>query len=191
MHPDPYQVFAKRFLLPLILWRGGESARLRYLREFERTQFLPAEAIRELQYQRLKDVIHHAYQQCPFYRARFDKLGLHPTDISKLEDLSDLPILEKSDIQKQHGKMIAENWPKHDLVRDQTGGSTGQPISFVMNKERYESRVAAMWRHDAWAGLEVGHRTAYVWGAPRDVPSRNCDHPANDRAERLSRLHGR
>jgi phenylacetate-CoA ligase len=69
--------------------------------------------------------------------------------------------------------MIAQNWPKIDLIRDQTGGSTGQPISFVMDRERYESRIAAMWRHDAWAGLEVGHRTAYVWGAPRDMPSKS------------------
>ncbi len=173
MERDWYQVFAKHVVLPLILWRGGELARLRYLREFERTQFLSAEEIRELQYQRLKKMLHHAYQQCPYYRQRFNEVGLHPSDISKLEDLSNLPSLEKSDIQKHQAEMIAGNWPKNDLIRDQTGGSTGQPISFVMNKQRYESRVAAAWRHDAWAGLEVGNRTAYVWGAARDIPSNN------------------
>jgi len=170
MDRDPYQSFAKCVVLPLILWRGGESARLRYLREFERTQFLSVEEIRELQYQRLKNMLRHAYEQCPFYRQRLDQVGLHPTDISKLEDLSNLPTLEKCDIQKRHAEMVAMNWPKNDLVRDQTGGSTGQPVSFFMNKDRYESRVAAIWRHDAWAGLEVGHRTAYVWGAPQDIP---------------------
>jgi phenylacetate-CoA ligase len=170
---DPYQVFAKRLLLPLILWRGRERARLQYLREFERTQYLPIGAIRELQYRRLKQVLHHAYEQCPFYHDRFEQIGLHPSDICKLEDIAHLPPLEKGEIQTQHTTMVSQNWPGNDLVRDQTGGSTGQPISFLMNKERYESRVAAMWRHDAWAGLEVGHRTAYVWGAPRDIPSKN------------------
>jgi phenylacetate-CoA ligase len=173
MDRDPYQVFAKRLLLPLILWRGDELARLRYLREFERTQYLPAEEIRELQWQRLKKLLHHAYNQCPFYRERFELASLHPNEISKLDDLANLPPLDKNDIQAQNTRMVAENWPKDDLIRDQTGGSTGQPISFVMNRDRYESRVAAMWRHDAWAGLEVGHRTAYVWGAPRDLPSKN------------------
>lgn len=173
MDLDWYHVFAKHVALPLVLWRGGELARLRYFREFERSQFLSEEEIRELQRQRLKKLLHHAYEQCPFYRQRFDQIGLHPTDICELEDILNLPTLEKSDIQKQHADMVARNWPAKDLVRNQTGGSTGQPISFLVNKERCESRVAAMWRHDAWAGVEVGHRIAYVWGAPQDVPSRN------------------
>ena len=173
MEQNWYQRLAKNFILPPILWRSGELARLRYFREFETTQFLSTEEIRELQYQRLKSMLHHAYEHSPFYWQQFDQTGLHPSDICSLEDLSNFPILEKNHIQKHQTEMVAENWPKNDLVHDQTGGSTGQPISFVMNKERYESRVAAMWRHDAWAGLEVGHRVAYIWGAPRDKPSRN------------------
>jgi phenylacetate-CoA ligase len=63
-----YQRLVRDVFLPLSLWRSGELAQLRYLREFERTQFLPADELRALQERRLRVLLDHAYRQCPFYR---------------------------------------------------------------------------------------------------------------------------
>jgi phenylacetate-CoA ligase len=154
----------------LSLWRAGELAQLRYLREFERTQFLTAEEVRQLQWQRLRTLLEHAYDQCPFYRQRFDRTDLTPGDLRGLEDLRALPILEKRDIQEQGEDMVARDWPRDDLIPNQTGGSTGAPMSFHLSKARKCSRAAATLRHNRWAGWRVGDRAAVIWGAPRDRP---------------------
>jgi phenylacetate-CoA ligase len=166
-----YQRIVRDVLTPLSLWRRGETAQLHYLREFEHTQFLPPEEIRDLQFVRLRALARHAYEQCPFYRRRFDRAGLRPGDLRRLDDLRALPPLEKREIQEQGDMMIAREWPRADLIPNQTGGSTGTPISFLLSGDRKCSRAAATVRHDRWAGCDVGDKTAVVWGAPRDRPA--------------------
>ncbi len=166
-----YPKLVRNVFLPLSLWRNGELAQMRYLREFERTQFLSTEAIRELQWQRLQALLRYAYEECPLYRQRFEDAGRTPDDLHGLEDLRALPILEKRHIQEQGKEMVARNWARDDLIANQTGGSTGAPVSFYLSKARKCSRAAATLRHNHWAGWRIGDRAAVIWGAPRDRPS--------------------
>ena len=165
-----YQKLVRNIFYPLIHRYSGDAGQLRWMGEFERTQFLSPDALRELQRRRLHALLTHAYAHCPFYRARFDRAGLRPEDVRRLEDLSALPILEKSDLQQHVGDMLARNWPKDDLIANQTGGSTGTPVSFFLSHDRRRSRAAATLRHNRWAGWDVGDRVAVLWGAPRDAP---------------------
>jgi phenylacetate-CoA ligase len=70
--------------------------------------------------------------------------------------------------------MVARDWPREDLIRNQTGGSTGQPVTFYLSRARKCSRAAATLRHNRWAGWEVGDRAAVIWGAPQDRPAGGC-----------------
>src|SRR5262249_18570366 len=115
-------------LLPLALWKRGETAQLRWQREFERTQFLPPDALRDLQVRRLPSWLEHAHARCPFYRRRFERAGLTPADVRGLDDLRALPPLEKREIQEHGPDMVAAGWPAADLIANQTGGSTGTPV---------------------------------------------------------------
>jgi phenylacetate-CoA ligase len=165
-----YRKFVRHVLHPLSLWRSGDGAQLRYLREFERTQFLPPEQIRGLQFRRLRALLDHAWRHVPFYRHRFDAAGFHPNDFRRLEDLTALPPLEKRDVQDHREEMVAANWPEHDRILNETGGSTGAPVSFYLSHDRKRSRAAATWRHNRWAGWNIGDKTAVLWGASRDQP---------------------
>jgi phenylacetate-CoA ligase len=165
-----YQQLVRDVFLPLSLWRAGETAQLRYQRELERTQFLSADELRALQLSRVRALLGHAYERCPFYRKSFDAAGLHPDDVRSLEDLRTLPPLEKRDVQEQGGRMVARGWPQDDLLPNQTGGSTGTPIRFFLSRDRKCSRAAATLRHNRWAGWEPGDRAAVIWGAPLDRP---------------------
>jgi phenylacetate-CoA ligase len=166
-----YQRLVRDVLVPLSLWRSGELAQLRYLKEFERTQFLSPDELRHLQWDRLRALLSHAYQQCPYYRQRFAEAGLVPGDLRGLHDLRALPVLEKRDIQENGERMVARDWPRGDLIRNQTGGSTGAPVTFYLGRDRKCSRGAATVRHNRWAGWDVGDKTAVIWGAPRDRPA--------------------
>jgi phenylacetate-CoA ligase len=165
-----YAGLVRHVLTPLALWRRGERRQLAYQREFERTQYLSEDDLRHLQWVRLEALLRHAYERCPFYRRRFEQAGLCPDDVRCLEDLRKLPVLEKRDVQLHAAEMIARGWSESDLIRNQTGGSTGTPITFYLSRDRKCSRAAATLRHNGWAGWRVGHRAAVIWGAPRDRP---------------------
>ena len=65
-----------------------------------------------------------------------DAIGLHPADVRSLDDLRHLAPLEKADLQQHGERMIARDWPRDDLRRNQTGGSTGTPVVFYAGKDR-------------------------------------------------------
>jgi phenylacetate-CoA ligase len=165
-----YQRLVRDVLHPLSLWRAGEVSQLRYLREFERTQWLRPAELESLQVTRLRALLHHAYQQCPFYRQRFDLAGFHPADLVTLSDLRAVPPLEKREIQECQHDLVARSWPRANLIPNQTGGSTGTPVPFFLSGDRKCSRAAATLRHNRWAGWDVGDKAAVIWGAPRDRP---------------------
>ena len=157
-------------LNPIDLWRAGDQAKLRFLKEFERTQFLPLQELRALQIERLRALLEHAYRRCPFYKETFDRAEVAPQAFKTLEDLRAFPILEKRDIQDRRDSIVAEGWPREDLIPNYTGGSTGAPLTFFLSHERACSRWAATIRHNRWAGWDLGDRVAYLWGALADVP---------------------
>lgn len=171
MKAPTFQRFIRDVLNPLDLWRAGDLEKLRYLREFERTQYLPPEAIRAIQFDRLRLALEHAYDRCPFYMESFDRAGVGPRDLRTLDDLGAFPILEKQDIQGRRDDMVARDWPAADLIPNYTGGSTGAPLTFFLDHARRRSRWAAAIRHDRWAGWDIGDKAAYLWGALRDEPA--------------------
>src|SRR5712691_4650858 len=97
---DLFAKLVRNVFYPLALRRSGDAGQLRWLREFERTQFLSADQLAALSLQRLQMLLAHAYEQCPFYRERMDEAGVHSHDVRSLEDLRHLPPLEKSDLQQ-------------------------------------------------------------------------------------------
>ena len=81
---------------------------------------------------RLKQLLRHAWNECPFYRSRLEEAGLHPDAFRDLSDLQRLPPTEKRDIQKHRDEMVARCWKREELILNRTGGSTGEPISFYL-----------------------------------------------------------
>jgi len=48
---------------------------------------MPAEDLKKLQEEKLKQLVHYVYERSPFYRKRFDEHGVKPEDIQTLEDV--------------------------------------------------------------------------------------------------------
>jgi len=143
-----------------------------YIREFERAQFLSNSDIAALQLRRLQKLLRHAYLECPFYRQRMERAGFHPDTFRSIDQLAAIPVLTKVDIQ-QHGRELeAANFPAPLRVRNQTGGSTGSPLQFYVDKQRFASRFASTTRHNRWAGLQPGDWHAVLWGSRLDQSSR-------------------
>jgi phenylacetate-CoA ligase len=170
----------KGFIEPVVrqavfpLWARRDHPHFRsYLKEFERTQFLDRSALEALQCERLGKLLAHAYSHCPYYKRRMTESGFHPRHLTDLSKSSAVPILTKRDIQDHRAEMLAENFPRSERVPNQTGGSTGSPLQFSVDRERFDSRMASTIRHDSWAGLEPGAWRAKLWGARLDQVTGN------------------
>ena len=165
-----YQQFVKHVLYPLDRLRTGDYATITYLKEFEKTQFLSPEEIKQLAWTRLLHILNHAYTNIPYYRDAWDKVGVKPRDIQTESDLLRIPLLEKTDVQHNLERLVDPNFPKDKMAIDQTGGSTGTPVKYYVSKDRRCSRTAATMRHDRWAGHDIGYPMGSLWGAARDMP---------------------
>ena len=153
---------------PLWVYKN-RSLRLRFLREFEKNQFLSPDELKQLQWERLKKILEHAYSNCSYYKRRFDSSKIKPSDINSYQDFNRVPPLSKSDIQDNLKELIAKNYSRETLIKDMTGGSTGSPLIFYYDKKQRDSREAVALRHNHWVGWEIGDKVGMLWGSLRDI----------------------
>lgn len=165
---DMSAVLVRQIAYPLWV-RRNRSPRLRYVAEFERSQYRSPDEVRARQWADFKSVVGHAARACPFYRRKFAEARFAPDDLRSPDDVVRVPTTTKQEIQEHLAEMFADGLHRRDLVRDMTGGSTGSPLVVYYDSERFERRVAATIRHNRWAGWNLGDKVASLWGAPRDM----------------------
>ena len=80
-----------------------------------------------LQLERLQMAVKRAYEKVPYYRKRFDELGIKPDDIKTLKDIENLPFTTKDDLREAYPfGMFAV--PRKEIVEVHTSsGTTGKP----------------------------------------------------------------
>ena len=83
--------------------------------------------ITALQLERLKWSLGHAYDNSPFYRASFDRHGVHPSELKSLSDLAKFPLTTKADLRDTYPfGMFAV--PREKVARvHASSGTTGKP----------------------------------------------------------------
>lgn len=157
-----YKAFVKHISFPFYQWWHG-SDYLKNLREFERSQWLTPEALKEIQLTRLGKMLEHAYTNVPYYREVFDKLKAKPQDFYSFEDFSQFPTLSKETLQQRLKDLTAKNIRREDLHRGVTSGSSGQPTFYLQDIPGNRLRKAAGRRLMKMAGYDIGLRIFYFW----------------------------
>ena len=143
-----------------------KSNKLNHVKTLEKTQWLPAEELRAIQWKKLKETINYAYQHSPYYRNLFKTIGLTPEDIKTPDDYLRIPVTTKLDIRNNTDQFISSEYKKDSLVLAKTGGSTGVSLNLYFDEVCQEQRNAAAIRSDRWAGWNLGHKRAALWGNP-------------------------
>jgi len=129
----------------------------------------PAE-IEELQSQKLRALIHYAYENVPYYREVFKERRLVPKDIRSKEDLVKLPILTKEIIRANFpDRLMSANY-RGPYLKGASSGTTAEPIQFYRGKDTQEWTDAVALRWLSWVGCELGDRMTIVWGNPLQIP---------------------
>lgn len=141
---------------------GRENDRI--LRELLASQWLPADALRELQLTRLNALLRHAAANVPFYRER----GL-PGQVSRLEGIAELPLMSKGDVRRAGRSLTPASLAGASLREVHTGGTTGTPLTVYCNRSTLQRNFAFFARLRAWAGVPPRPRVA-VFGGRTFIP---------------------
>lgn len=79
-----------------------------------------------IQSARLIKTVKRCYENIPFYKAKFDEIGLKPEDIHSIDDISKLPFTVKQDL-RDHYPFGLFAVPREELVRvHASSGTTGK-----------------------------------------------------------------
>lgn len=169
----------EKVVYPLWDLKDG-SQRLKEHRRLLRLQWSSRAELEELQLRRLRDMVHHAYSSCDYYRRSWGSL---PT-IPDLAALRSLPIVRKRDIREAGEALLSSLFARDQLVETKTGGSTGTSLKLHFDVGCQEFRNAAAMRSDRWAGWRPGMWVGGLWGTP-PVPRTLKERVRNQLHDRL------
>jgi len=89
----------------------------------------------QLQGDRLSKLALYVYERTPFYKQKFDEMGIAPTDIKDLSDITKLPFTRKADL-RDHYPFGLFAVPRDQVVRiHASSGTTGKPtvVGYTQN----------------------------------------------------------
>ena len=158
-----YQKFYSSFMMPLYQKMRGRST-FKHLSELEDNQRLTKSQIAQIQFNKLAKILHYSYNNIPYYKNKWNQAAVKPIDINSVEDLQKIPVLTKDEVRQNYEALINYSLYKEGAVKSATGGSTGQPLKFVYNREEYDRRLAAGTRSNRWLGWDYGEKTVWLWG---------------------------
>jgi phenylacetate-CoA ligase len=122
----------------------------------ETMECIDREQLHEIQSIRLKQIVDYVYHNTPFYRKKFQEMGLEPGDIKGIEDISKLPFTCKTDLRDNYPFGLAAV-PMNQIVRiHASSGTTGKPV------------VALYTRKDLATWAEAISRAFTSYGATKD-----------------------
>ncbi|WP_428610634.1 phenylacetate--CoA ligase PaaK [Sedimenticola sp.] len=132
--------------------------------ELEPIEKASLDELRNLQLERLKWSLQHAYADAPFYRARFDQAGVHPDDLQSLADLSRFPFTHKQDLRDNYPfNMFAV--PKQQVVRvHASSGTTGKATVVGYTQNDIDTWANAVARSIRAAGGRPGDTCHISYG---------------------------
>ena len=132
----------------------------------ERIEKASRKKLRELQLERLRWSLRHAYDKVPHYRKKFDAAGVKPKDLRTLADLARFPFTAKADLRDTYPfGMFAV--PMDKVVRiHASSGTTGKPTVVGYTRKDIDTWSHLMARSIRAAGARPGDilHNAYGYG---------------------------
>ena len=149
--------------MPLHKWIIRKPAQ-NYYHWLKSTEFASREKLDLLQLERLQKLISHAYHHVPYYRKIFLENSFKPNQISSLEDLNKIPLLNKQEVRENiHFALFSDNHDKKKMLRINTSGSTGEPFVCYADKFQLEMRFATTLRALEMSGWKFGEKQLRLW----------------------------
>jgi phenylacetate-CoA ligase len=138
-------------------------------------KIMPEEFRRRERDRRFAALVHHAYNNVPFYRNKYDSHGVDINKISSLADISHLPTIDKGELQgKEHSLLSAKHSDSRDsLIATTTGGTSGVALTLFQSVRTVAGRVLSY--HKAYSAMTGGYwpwyKLVYIYTGAHSISS--------------------
>ncbi|MED4585195.1 phenylacetate--CoA ligase family protein [Brevibacillus choshinensis] len=159
------------FLIRHVQWplmeRLKENRTRHYLRELQQAQKVSHEQLLDRQSQKLGRLLQHAVQNVPAYASFAADWDHSPATPERF--LQRLPVLTKTHFRQYADEYLAKGVLSTKLIGNRTGGSTGEPTRFYLDRLAVERYEAARWLGLSWHGIQIGDPCVMIWGSPLEL----------------------
>lgn len=101
------------------------------MKKYNDIQFKTAAEIKSFQEERLAEALRYLDSHSRFYQRMFRENGIFIDDIRTIEDLQQIPVTTKTDLQLHNGDFVCVG--KRDIIDYvTTSGTLGDPVTFVL-----------------------------------------------------------
>ncbi|WP_448681035.1 phenylacetate--CoA ligase PaaK [Pseudomonas nicosulfuronedens] len=120
--------------------------------------------LRQHQLERLRWSLKHAHDNVPLYQQRFSEAGVHPDDLTSLDDLARFPFTGKNDLRDNYPYgMFAV--PQNEIVRlHASSGTTGKPTVVGYTQNDIDTWANVVARSIRAAGGRKGDKVHVSYG---------------------------
>lgn len=119
----------------------------------------------------LQKLILHCYENVTYYKNLFEDIGLIKNKQIELEKFTQIPILTKEKLRENFNQLKSNNADERKSFDNSTGGSTGEPVKFMHDRE-YEKWCNAANRFYFKNILEIDDlhsKKVVLWGSDKDL----------------------
>lgn len=129
------------------------------------------ENLLDFQERYLKALLLHAYENAPYHHRAFDEIGLIESGQVDLSKFDRIPILTKNAIRRFSRELTSKDYKTRHWHYGTTGGSTGQPLRFIHDREmmKWVKATEYYYYKDVLGIAEPTARKVLLWGSERDV----------------------
>ena len=139
------------------------------LAEIKKLESFDRERLEEFKKARLRELILYAYSNVQYYKPLFDEVELVNNGEVNFENFPKLPILNKADIKENFDILKSQEIEKRQWHYKTTGGSTGEPLKVIHDKERTQWVNAIKDLRNQWSEVKFGESKIRLWGSERDL----------------------
>jgi len=141
-----------------------------FLKEIDQVSRMSREEIVTYQEKQLELLLLHAYRNVPYYHRILPESGvISGGGKVHLEHYEDIPLLTKEIIRKECKNLYSSDSVKRKPYHNTSGGSTGEPVRFIQDREYDEWNIATKLHFNRVLGKEIGERELKFWGSDRDI----------------------
>lgn len=165
---DFTKLFIENLLYPAMEYKKGNRVREK-TKKLISMEKLSREERDEYRLKKLKELLKICINNVPAY----ENISVTAEEIESdpLEALKKFPVTRKKDVVDNKESYVNRTYDRSRLIENSTGGSTGEPLKFYMDREAVESYEAARFRGLSWYAITHGSRSVMVWGNPIEMTS--------------------
>jgi phenylacetate-CoA ligase len=156
-------LYLRRFAIKLMeVLRKTEG--MSNLQDLEKSQWHSYNQLEELQINNLREHFMWCEKNVPFWQKQFAESGFKPDQLSSIDQLQQLPLMDKSIIREAGDTLFPTDGLDRQRRPKCTSGSTGIPLNYYLDRKSHSFLWGHIWRAWGQTGYKPGDLYATLSG---------------------------